>query len=78
MQGFELSALAACEDRLPLFRWVYAECSYLELYRGQALADDVVAWLEQRGFAQRGVYNTARTSDGRPVQADFLFERATA
>ena len=78
VQGFELSALAACEDVLPFFRWVYAECSYVELYRGQALADDVVAWLRQRGFAERGVYNTARGPDGRPVQADFLFERATA
>ncbi len=77
VQGFELPALAACEDRLPLFRWVYAECSYLELYQGQALADDVVAWLRDRGFVLRGEYNTARTPDGRPVQADFLFERTT-
>ncbi len=78
VQGFELSALAACEDRLARFRWVYAECSYLELYRGQALAHDVIAWLRQRGFAERAVYNTARTADGRAVQADFLFERTTA
>ena len=78
VQGFELSALAACEDLLARFRWIYVECSYRELYRGQALAGDVVAWLEARGFAQRGIYNTASGPDGRPVQADFLFERATA
>ncbi len=78
VQGFELSALEACEDQLARFAWVYVECSYVELYRGQALADEVSAWLRQRGFVERGVYNTARDRSGRAIQADFLFERRAA
>lgn len=78
VQGFELAALEACEDQLARFAWVYVECSYVELYRGQALADEVSAWLRRRGFVERGVYNTARDRGGRAIQADFLFERRVA
>ncbi|MGH7688752.1 MAG: FkbM family methyltransferase [Gemmatimonadaceae bacterium] len=77
VQGFELPALMACADRLSRFRWIYVECSFMELYQGQALADDVVAWLRGRGFTLRGQYNIARDRNGRAVQADFLFENIT-
>ncbi len=43
VQGFELSALQGCEDLLQHFAWVYVECSFIELYEGQALADEVIA-----------------------------------
>lgn len=75
VQGFELQALAGCEDLLDRFAWVYAECSFVELYAGQAFADAVIAWLRERGFVLRGVYNMAYEGDGRAVQADFLFGR---
>lgn len=75
VQGYELQALEGCEDLLLLFDWVYAECSFLELYEGQALADEVIAWLRQRRFKLRGVYHMAYDADGRAVQADFLFSR---
>jgi len=73
VQGFELQALAGCEDRLSRFAWVYAELSFMELYSGQALADDVIAWLRERGFTLRGVYHMVYDREGRAVQADFLF-----
>lgn len=75
VQGFELSALQGCEDLLDRFAWIYVECSFLELYQGQALADEVIAWLRERGFVLRGVYNMTYDRDGRAVQADFLFAR---
>ncbi|WP_372695310.1 FkbM family methyltransferase, partial [Immundisolibacter sp.] len=75
VQGFELKALAGCADVLPSFAWVYVECSFMELYAGQAFADEVIAWLRERKFVLRGVYNTAYDREGRAVQADFLFER---
>lgn len=78
VQGFELQALRGCEDLLDRFQWVYAECSFVELYRGQALADEVIAWLRERGFALRGVYNMAYDRDGRAVQADFWFTRCAS
>ncbi|AWN17517.1 Methyltransferase FkbM [Salinisphaera sp. LB1] len=75
VQGFELQALAGCEDLLERFTWVYVECSFIELYVGQAFADEVIAWLRERGFQLCGVYHMAYDGDGRAVQADFLFRR---
>ncbi|MCG2634294.1 MAG: FkbM family methyltransferase, partial [Gammaproteobacteria bacterium] len=75
VQGFELQALAGCEDLLERFDWVYVECSFVELYAGQAFADAVIAWLGERGFVLQGVYNMAYDGEGRAVQADFLFGR---
>lgn len=75
VQGFELPALAGCEALLDRFAWVYVECSFVELYAGQAFADAVIAWLRERGFALRGVYNMAYDIEGPAVQADFLLGR---
>lgn len=75
VQGFELEALRGCEDMLDRFAYVYAECSFVELYAGQALADEVVAWLGARGFRLEGEHNTVHDRDGRAIQADFLFAR---
>jgi len=75
VQGFELPALAGCEGMLDRFAWVYVECSFMELYAGQALADEVIAWLRERGLRLAGVYNMAYDGQGRAVQADFLFGR---
>lgn len=75
VQGFELVALRGCEDLLDRFGYVYAECSFVELYAGQALADEVIAWLRERGFHLNGVYNMAYDRGGQAVQADFLFQR---
>jgi hypothetical protein len=52
---------------------VYAECSFVELYASQALADEVIAWLRERGLSLRGVHNMDYDRGGRAIQADFLF-----
>lgn len=73
VQGYELEALKGCESLLRFFNYVYVECSFVELYVGQALADEVVAWLQQRGFRFNGVYNIDYDKNGRAVQGDFHF-----
>lgn len=73
VQGFELQALLGCEDYLKRFTWIYAECSFMELYKGQAFADEIIAWLRKRGFWLSGVYNMTYDRNGRAVQGDFLF-----
>jgi len=73
VQGFELSVLQGCEELLSRFEWLYVECSFVELYEGQALADEVIDWLRARGFPLAGVYNMAYDANGRAIQADFLF-----
>ncbi|MEX0759001.1 MAG: FkbM family methyltransferase, partial [Tistlia sp.] len=75
VQGFELAALEGCADRLDQVAWVYVECSYLELYEGQALAAEVEAWLAARGFRLQGRHNLLTDASGAPVQADLLFFR---
>jgi hypothetical protein len=72
---YELQALRGCEALLDAFAWVYCECSFVELYAGQMLADEVIAWLRARGFGLLGAYNMAFDHAGRAVQADFLFGR---
>ena len=77
VQGFELQALAGCEEVLERFAWVYVECSFQELYAGQSFADEVIAWLRERGLRLVGVYHMAYDGEGRAVQADFLFAHRT-
>ncbi|RMF15981.1 MAG: FkbM family methyltransferase, partial [Alphaproteobacteria bacterium] len=43
VQGFELEVLKGCEPLLDRFAAIYVECSFLPLYEGQALADEVIA-----------------------------------
>jgi FkbM family methyltransferase len=75
VQGFEREVLKGCDALLHLFQCVYVECSYGELYGGQALVGDIVNYLGERMFRLTGVYNQTDSPDGRPVQADFLFEK---
>jgi FkbM family methyltransferase len=73
VQGFELQTLRGCQPLLGSFALIYVECSFVELYRGQALVDDVIAYLREHGFRLEGVYNTSYDSSGRAIQADLLF-----
>jgi FkbM family methyltransferase len=75
VQGYELETLKGCEALLQYFTYVYCECSFMELYAGQALADEVIAWLRERSFRLRGVYNMTYDQMGKAVQGDFLFRR---
>ena len=75
VQGFEYEALLGCESLLQNFNSIYCECSFIELYSGQKLAAEVIAWLAGRGFDLRGVYNSSYDHQGQFVQADLLFER---
>lgn len=73
VQGSELAALQGCADLLPRFKFVYVEASFIELYVGQALATEVVAYLLARDFKLTCVANLEVGRSTRPIQADFLF-----
>ena len=73
VQGFELTALQGCADLLDRFQFVYVEASFIELYVGQALASDVIAYLLEKKFKLLGVANLSHGKSARPIQADFLF-----
>ena len=75
VQGFELQVLAGAGASLRLADEVYVECSFVELYDGQALADAVVGKMRESRFRLAGVYGVVRGRDGTCIQADFLFRR---
>lgn len=75
VQGYELQSLTGCEDVIPECEWVYVECSFVELYEGQAMAGEVMAWLRERAFGVDGVYNMVYDDEGRTIQGDFLFRQ---
>jgi FkbM family methyltransferase len=74
VQGTELSVLRGAARTLESIDSVFVECSFIELYRGQALAGDVVAYLHDR-FLLSGVFGVVRDRRGEVLQADLLFRR---
>lgn len=74
VQGYELSALQGCSSLLHKFRYIYVECSFIELYLGQSFADEIIRVLFDHNFRLDGVYNMHYDKSGKAIQADFLFE----
>jgi FkbM family methyltransferase len=75
VQGYELNVLQGCEDILQKFSHLYIECSFIELYENQALAHEIIAWLEARNFVLSSIHNLYYGKDGMTIQGDFLFSR---
>jgi len=73
VQGYEYEALIGCKDNIKLFKWIYCECSFVELYVGQKLAYEVIDLLSESGFRIFSVSNLQHNKSGIPIQADFLF-----
>jgi len=73
VQGYELEALRGCENLMGCFRYIYCECSFIELYEGQALANEVISFLRKSGFVLNGLYNLYYDARGKAVQGDFFF-----
>lgn len=76
-QGYELEVLAGAGDGLRQVDEIYCECSFLELYRGQPMAGEVISFLHGAGFALAGVFGMATSLSGEQLQADLLFRRAS-
>ena len=74
-QGGELEVLAGAEAVLRQVDVAYVECSFVEFYRGQALADELILALFNCGLRLDGVYGLVRDARGRCLQADLLFRR---
>ena len=75
VQGYELEVLKGCGDFLAKFNYIYVECSFNELYKEQALADEVIQYLVNYSFKLSGVYNIFYDKKGITVQGDFLFSK---
>ena len=75
VQGFELGVLKGAVKTLSTCRHVYAECSEVQLYEGQALRPAVASFLAGFGFKEFGSYNHQH-DQSELIQADYLFSRA--
>lgn len=75
LQGYELEALRGAEGLLPGVSAVLCEVAFMDLYAGQPLADDIVAWMQERGFVLEGFYRVTRNAQTQRVSADALFLR---
>jgi hypothetical protein len=74
-QGFELPVLRGAEGLLDRFSVIYCELSFRELYVGQSLASEAIAYLFQHQFNLAGVYNLTSALNLGQLQADMLFVR---
>jgi FkbM family methyltransferase len=74
VQGFELNVLRGAVATLRSCAYVYAECSEVSLYEGQALRVEVSSFLAEQGFKQKGSCNS-QWHDGNLIQADYLFAK---
>lgn len=75
VQGGELGVFEGC-GILESIDFVYVELSFVELYEGQPLFEDVHDYLARRGFAVVGVFNQVTTDEYGPTQVDVLFRSA--
>lgn len=76
VQGFELEVLSGAFNILSSFDFIYCECSFVQLYKGQSSADEVIKFLLSSGFELQGIYNNSYDSNGVSIQADFLFRNS--
>lgn len=75
VQGAELAVLQGAEKLLPEVDAVLVEVSFVELYAGQPLADEVWSALREHGFSCRGTWSLSYGPDRECLQGDFLFAR---
>ena len=75
-QGTELSILRGASRALLTAEFVEAELSLVKLYEGGALFDEVIAFLDDRGFAVIGLEGIDEERDtGHMLQVDAIFMR---
>lgn len=74
-QGGELEVLEGAARVLQQVDMAYIECSFVEFYEGQALADEVVCALLKSGLRLDGAYSVVQDANKRCLQADLLFRR---
>jgi len=75
-QGGELEVLAGATETLNQVDMAFVECSFVELYKGQALVGEVIAEFFCHGLRLDGVYSVVQDANSRCLQADLLFRRS--
>lgn len=77
VQGGELGVLRGAVGVLGAVDVVLVECSFVELYAGQPLAHEIIAFLAGHGFVLGGAGLPTTDGRGRVVQQDLVFRRSS-
>ena len=72
VQGYEKETLIGCEALLKKIKYLYIECSFVELYKGNAFANDILEYMLSKSFKLEGLYNL-HYKNGIAIQGDFFF-----
>lgn len=76
VQGFETEVIAGAQTTLARVGILLLEASFQQLYENEPLFDDICQSARNSGFRMVGIADILRNpKDGRPLQADVLFER---
>ena len=75
VQGYELEVLKGCKNILDKIDHIYCECSFIELYKNQAIYSQVCEWLYDYNFSVESIYNPSYDDKGQMVQADIYFKK---
>lgn len=75
-QGFDLAVAAGAGDELLGFRALQTELSVRPLYVGMPGYREVLAWLEQRGFALSGMFPVTKDAALRVIEFDGIMVNA--
>jgi FkbM family methyltransferase len=76
VQGYEDRVLKGGEELVRRARWIIVEVSFVQLYQGQPLFDDVYRWLWERGYRLHGFMDQICHPQSEEVlQADAFFIR---
>ncbi len=75
VQGGELGVLEGADGLLHRVDALLMEASFVELYSGQALADDLWKFAHEHGFSCRGVWSLTYGAAGECLLGDLLFAR---
>lgn len=75
-QGYEGEVLAGAGELVGAFDAIQLEVSFVELYEGQPLAEDVLGDLRRAGYRLQSLETGFSDPTGRLLQADVLVVRA--
>ncbi|MEK6780169.1 MAG: FkbM family methyltransferase [Bacteroidota bacterium] len=77
IQGFELNALRGAKKSLPWIKVIQIELSFVQLYKGSPLFQEVTDFLKKEGFEIFTIIPGFRNAQtGQMLQADGIFVRS--
>lgn len=77
-QGFEMQVLRGAGEVLEYIQWIVFETTTQPMYQGEATFDEILPWLQERGFVFQGPIELHVNPSGKPCQFDALFEKRTS